>query len=86
MSKHDSHIDNIENSEIKKVISVARTASKKAVRESTALGLVIKIIEGGNIVKIYPDGTRVAQRLRRTSKKAVDLSSLQKGDELTPKK
>lgn len=52
-------------------------ASVKARRESVALGLVVKYIEGDNIIELQPDGQKTI--IGTVEKKSVTIPVLKKG-------
>ncbi|HLX63836.1 MAG TPA: hypothetical protein VKX17_21370 [Planctomycetota bacterium] len=49
----------------KRLAQAAREATTQAVRETFELGLPITVLEGENIVKVFPDGRKtVVKRLK----------------------
>lgn len=64
-----------------KLIEVAKSASRDAIRQAKANGLSIKIIKDHKIISIDPrNNEKVVGYISRTN---VDLSGLKKGTKLT---
>lgn len=65
------------------LLASAKSASSKAIRSSTALGLTIKVIKNQEIVAINPDKSEVV--IRKIERSQEEIPVLKKGTKLKRK-
>jgi hypothetical protein len=84
LERIDYDLEYVNRKSIRKLIEVARSASDKAQRESSALGLSIEKIVDGIYVRVDPDGT--VTEIRKIEKVKSNIPGIKKGTILCFKK
>jgi len=72
-----------ETEDIKELRKLAKAGSDKALRESRALGLTVKIIRNNEIIEILPDGEE--KIIRKLETEPLKVKGIKKGTVLCKK-
>jgi len=83
MKRNNTSKKSEEPEDIKELRKLAKAGSDKALRESRALGLTVKIIRNNEIIEILPDGEE--KFIRKLETEPLKVKGIKKGTVLCKK-